>query len=586
MRSVSRRPRGTRCSWTSCCERPSPARSACRVPCAACCWRASVGLPAELQRGLHAAAVLGTRFSRGALRHVLAEPDYDTDRLEGAGLIAADGEECRFSHDLIRAAVYESLLRSTRRELHGRSAAWFAGRDPGLEADHLAAAEDPTAPAAYLRAATDEQRASRLDRALAHAQRSRDLARAAADLCAAFAKIGEVCLGRGRTDDAIAAFRESVDLASSSGERARGWLGLAGSLRIVDRYDEALGALEHAEQAAAAEADPRTLAQLWTLRGNLHFPRGELDECLGAHRRALAFAEQAGSPEDIARARGGLGDAQYQRGRMRTALAEFSCCVELCEQHGYAGLRLSYLPMVAVTQLYMGDFESALDVCSRCDAEAAQAGDLRAQLLSARHSRVGRAEPRTVCARRWQPPSAASSLAREIGARRFEAEGLILRGLALLGLGDRQQAHATLARGVTLTREAARTYCGPWALASLAMASDDPARCRALLDEGERWLADGCVSHNYLEFYRLAAAVSQRLGDWDASLRYADALEAYTRAEPLRWADLVISSSRALAHAGRSGADEGARAEIAAALDEARSMQFHELESRLAAWCS
>jgi DNA-binding SARP family transcriptional activator len=542
-------------------------------------------LPAELQRGLHAAAVLGTRFSRGALRHLLAEPDYDTDRLEGAGLIAADGEECRFSHDLIRAAVYESLLRSTRRELHGRSAAWFAGRDPGLEADHLAAAEDPTAPAAYLRAATDEQRASRLDRALAHAQRSRDLARAAPDLCAAFAKIGEVCLGRGRTDDAIAAFRESVDLASSSGERARGWLGLAGSLRIVDRYDEALGALNHAEQAAAAEADPRMLAQLWTLRGNLHFPRGELDECLGAHRRALAYAEQAGSPEDVARARGGLGDAQYQRGRMRTALAEFHRCVELCEQHGCAGLRLSYLPMVAVTQLYMGDFESALDVCERSAASAAHAGDLRAQLLSADI----RASVELNRARYTDALAAAErgvSIAREIGARRFEAEGLILHGLALLGLGDRQQAHETLARGVTLTREAARTYCGPWALASLAMASDDPARCRALLEEGERWLADGCVSHNYLEFYRLAAAVSQRLGDWDASLRYADALEAYTRAEPLPWADLVISSSRALAHAGRSDADENARAEIVAALEMARSMHFHEIESRLAAWCS
>jgi DNA-binding SARP family transcriptional activator len=541
-------------------------------------------LPAELQRGLHAAAVLGTRFSRGALRHVLAEPRYDTRRLEDAGLIATDGDECRFSHSVIRAAVYESLLRSTRRELHRRSAAWFEGRDSGLEADHLAAADDPAAPAAYLRAATEEHRASRLDRALAHAQRSRDLARAAPDLCAAFAKIGDVCLARGRTDDAIAAFRESVDLASSSGERARGWLGLAGSLRIVDRYDEALGALDHAEQAAAAESDPRMLARLWTLRGNLHFPRGELDDCLGAHRRALAFAEQAASPEDIVRARGGLADAQYQRGRMRTALAEFSRCVELCEQHGYASLRLSYLPMVAVTQLYMGDFSSALDVSSRCAAAAAHAGDLRAQLLSV-DIRASVELNRARYADALVATERGVSIAREIGARRFEAEGLILHGLALLGLGDRQQAHATLSRGATLTREAARTYCGPWALASLAMATDDPARCRALLDEGERWLADGCVSHNYLEFYRLAAAVGQRLGDWDASLRYADALEAYTRAEPLPWAELVISSSRALARAGRSETDTHVRADIAAARDMARSMQFYEVESRLAAWC-
>ncbi len=329
-------------------------------------------LPHELQRGLHAAAVLGARFARSALRHVLAEPGYDVGGLEHAGLIALEGEECRFSHALIRDAVYESLLRSTRRELHRRSAAWFEARDAGLQADHLAAADDPTAPAAYLRAADEEQRASRLDRALAHALRSRDLARSPTDLCAAFAWIGQISLTRGRTDDAIVAYRESVDLASTMAERARGWLGLAGSLRIVDRYDEALAALAHAEQAAMAGADPRTLAQLWTLRGNLHFPRGELNECLDAHSRALAYASQADSPEDIARSLGGLGDAQYQRGRMRTAHAEFDRCVALCEQHGFAGLRLSYLPMVASTQAYLGCFAEALEISARCEAEAAQ----------------------------------------------------------------------------------------------------------------------------------------------------------------------------------------------------------------------
>ena len=542
-------------------------------------------LPAGLQRGLQAAAVLGSQFSVSALRHVLAEPQYDTAGLEKAGLLAPLGEDCRFSHALIRAAVYESLLRSTRRELHHRSAVWFEGRDPGLEADHLAAAEDPAAPAAYLRAAAEERRASRLDRALAHAQRSRELARAAPDLCAAFASIGEVNLTRGRTDDAIAAFRESVDLAASSGERARGWLGLAASLRIVDRYDEALGALEHAEHAAADEADPRRMAQLWTLRGNLHFPRGEIDDCLAAHRRALDFAQEAGSPEDIARALGGLGDAQYQRGRMRTAHADFGRCVALCEQHGLAGLRLSYRPMLAVTHAYIGEFTRALEISDQTAAAASQAGDLRTQLLSL-NTRASLELYRA----QYEPALASTersmSLAREIGARRFEAESLVLNGLAMLGLGDRPHAREILADGVRLTRDAAQTYCGPWALASLALATDDPAQCRALLDEGERWLAEGCVSHNYFEFYRFAIEVSLRDADWDAALRHAGALEAYTAAEPLPWADLVIASSRALARAGRSRPDKRTRAELAAALEAARSMQFNELVPRLESRCA
>ena len=539
-------------------------------------------LPAELQRGLHAAAVLGSRFSLGALRHVLAEPGYGTGGLEHAGLLATEGDECRFSHSLIRDAVYESLLRSTRRELHRRSAAWFQGRSPGLEADHLAAAEDPSAPAAYLRAAIEEERASRLDRALAHAQRARELARAAPDLCAAFARIGGICLTRGRTDDAIAAFRESVDLASSTGERARGWLGLAASLRIVDRYDEALGALEHAEQSAAAENDPRLMAQLWTLRGNLHFPRGELDACLSAHGRALEYAQEAAVPEDIARALGGLGDAHYQRGRMYAAHAEFSRCVSLCEEHGLAGLRLSYLPMVATTEAYLGNFDSALEVSGRSEAAAAQAGDLRTQLLS----QSLRAMVEIYRANYRQALDAAErgvALAREIGARRFEAEALVLRGLAARGLGEHALMHESLVAGVAIAREGAHTYCGPWALAALALAIDDPARSRVLLDEGERWLAEGCVSHNYLEFYRHAVEVSLRSGDWSRAERYADALDQYTSEERLPWADLVIACGRAMARSGRSGSELPLRADRDALLDEARRMQFNEVAALLAA---
>ena len=49
-----------------------------------------------------------------------------------------------FAHALIRDAVYDTLLRSRRRELHRRAADWFDERDPVLHAEHLDRAEDPT----------------------------------------------------------------------------------------------------------------------------------------------------------------------------------------------------------------------------------------------------------------------------------------------------------------------------------------------------------------------------------------------------------------------------------------------------------
>src|SRR5271169_5934378 len=58
-----------------------------------------------------------------------------------------------FTHALIRDAIYDTLLRSRRRELHRRAAEWHADRDPVLCAEHLDRAEDPEAARGYLAAA-------------------------------------------------------------------------------------------------------------------------------------------------------------------------------------------------------------------------------------------------------------------------------------------------------------------------------------------------------------------------------------------------------------------------------------------------
>ena len=45
------------------------------------------------------------------------------------------------------------------------------------------------------------------------------------------------------------------------------------------------------------------------------------------------------------------------------------------------------------------------------------------------------------------------------------------------------------------------------------------------------------------------------IGDWDAAERYAQALEDYTRAEPLPRSDFFIARGRALAACGRGEID-------------------------------
>ena len=69
---------------------------------------------------------------------------------------------------------------------------------------------------------------------------------------------------------------------------------LAGSLRVVDRLDDAFEALERAERLATKLDDARRLSAIHVLRGNLYYPLGRITECLGQHELARDTADTPG----------------------------------------------------------------------------------------------------------------------------------------------------------------------------------------------------------------------------------------------------------------------------------------------------
>lgn len=359
-------------------------------------------------------------------------------------------------------------------------------------------------------------------------------------------------------------------------------LGLATSLRVVDRYDEALEVLRQAEDDATAEGDPRRLARVWHQRGNMHFPRGELEQCLCAHQRSLELAEGAGSPEDVARAHGGLCDAEYQRGRMQSALRHVLRCLELAVQHRLGTLRLAYLPMAAACRKYCGEFPAAQELAQQAATAAQEAGDLRTELV-ARSVAAMLALYRTDFAAALEGGSRSAALARQIGARRFEIEARVLAGLAHHGLGTDGEALAILTEAADQARAEAATYCAPWALAALALVRGSPAEGRRLLDEGRDLLQRGSVSPNHFELHAIGIEFSLRCGDTDGALRHAADLATYTRDEPLPWVDLVVGRGRALVAAARNPG-HGATVEVLRqTLQRARAMGFAALAPRLEA---
>lgn len=519
------------------------------------------------KRALQAASVLGQRFSLDALRQLTDDPGYSCARLVTSALVRPEGSDFLFSHALVQEGVYTSLLKTRRNELHAAAAAWFAERDPVLRAEHLDRAHDPAAPAAYLAAARAQTKALRFDAALRLADRGIALAEEQGTRCDLTCLRGDALRNTGATDESIAAFEAALPDADDDARRCRAWIGMAGGLRVADRQDDALRALDNAE--AAGQGRPFDLAWIHYLRGNVLFPLGRIEGCLTEHEKALRFAREAGSTEGEALALGGLGDAYYLRGHMRTACDHFRHCVDVSRRHGYGQIEVANRHMVGWTRLFLLELEGAYDDALDATALAASVSHHRAEQLAYMLAGVIKVE-------RGHLQAADSHLARAlelallVGARNFEAQTLQWMAQVQADQGDLPRATETLRQALAVVREVGMTFIGPSVLATIARLSTHPAERRARLREAETALDAGCVSHNQFWFARDAITVALEDRLWDEAERHAARLEAYTRAQPLAWADFQIARARALAAWGRGDRSEATAAELERLLDEAR----------------
>jgi tetratricopeptide (TPR) repeat protein len=138
------------------------------------------------------------------------------------------------------------------------------------------------------------------------------------------------------------------------------------------------------------------------------------------------------------------------------------------------------------------------------------------------------------------------ALAEAIGARRYQSTILFALADAALGLGRWDEAHERVERALALARETGMRFCGPLILGLNARLHDDARareQCRA---EAEALLAQGCVGHNPIGYYRYAIEDAIARGEWSRGLEHAAALEAYSRAEPLPYSDFLIARGRVL----------------------------------------
>jgi serine/threonine protein kinase/tetratricopeptide (TPR) repeat protein len=519
-------------------------------------WRRVARLPGPVRALMQAVAVAGAPTPLRVLGQAADLSSADAERAVALLRIGQlvhiyqSGHEPWIGayHDRVREAVAAQIPPETARALHRRLAgaldAWGLAA-PALLARHWQAADEPERAAACLLEAA-RQAAGKL----------------------AFERAASLYR------QVLALLPEAPASRDQAALRCQAWLGLAEDMRIIDCTDEALILLERAEPLAAAHELVDELATLYSLRGNLLFPRGDLDGCLAAHEQARIYAERAGSPERAARALSGLGDAYYVRGQMIAAHEHFSRCIALCREHGLVDIEVANLAMRGMTRYYQNDLGAALRDCMDAATAAMWVGHQRAEIV-ARNGCTGwiLTEMGRLAEARGEFETALDK-ARALGARRFEPNSLTwLAKIAALE-GRRGEADELARRSLAICRETGFAFVGPMALGALALVTDSAETRAQAVAEAQAVLATGGASHNYLYFHRDAMDALLAVGDVAAVERMADALERYTRAEPLPWSRFFVARARVLCAWQRGRRDPDLVSELDFLRAQARMVGF------------
>jgi class 3 adenylate cyclase/tetratricopeptide (TPR) repeat protein len=523
---------------------------------------------------VQAASVIGQRIDVDLLNFLTGKAKTAPSGLVERGLLRPQGQEYLFVHALIRDAVYHSLLQPTRAALHQRAAEWFAQRDNRLRAEHLALANAPEAPAAFLLAAREATARYHYETALGLIERGISLAREPTDRVALLLLQGETLHSLGRFSEAEPVYRAVLSATATRQQHCQGLIGLAALKRMGDDIDGALVDLAAAEGDATTDCLLAEQARIHTLRGNLLFPRGDLEGCLREHEAGLRFARAAGRPDLEAAALGGLGDAEYLHGRMGSARQRLEQCVALARELGLGRIEVANQAQVAHTMHYTGPLDQCLTVALEAMDAAHRVGHVRASInarAAALKALFGLARYDACLAMALET----DELIQRAGILRFRQICFLFHGRALAELGQRSEAIAVLREGLAFALDNGFAFHGPSVASGLAITVDDAAEKIDLLHRSSRAIAEGCVGHNQYRVYADGVDVAVDLGDAAMLRRYIDLLRHFPPGERVAWSDFHAFRGQALLRRLEVGATPESEALVREAQDRCSALALH-----------
>lgn len=277
------------------------------------------GLPPAEKLALQQASVIGLVFWDRALevlapQALAALPALLRRELivprQGAGV---EGEhEYAFRHQLLHQITYDTLLKSSRRELHARTANWLAGLPGSRGQAQLAAAAE-------------------------HYRRADDAARA----CDCLAGAAEHARGRhahGATlshiADALELMAQEPVLGSNALLRWRLLDVRERTLDLLGQRDEQLLDIETLQSLADLLDDDRRRGEVAWRRSDFAFRTGDVAAVDAPARQAMALAERMGDEALRLHALGRMAYAYHRRGDFDTAQALAQQGLDSARAHG------------------------------------------------------------------------------------------------------------------------------------------------------------------------------------------------------------------------------------------------------------
>ena len=262
------------------------------------------------------AALLGREFGYPLLAAVAGMEDaglrQGLARLVDAEIVFQRGEPPEatytFKHALVQEAAYESLLKRTRQQLHGRVVDVLVERFP----ERVAA--EPEVVARHAEAAGRSH-----------------------DAIAYYTRAGEQAQARPAHEEAIGHFRKAIALVET--------------------------------QPSDAERDARELSLQLALGASLQATRGySHQETEAAYERAAALADATGNAPRLGKARAALATVYYTRGEVERGRALAADVLAAAQARGDREQALLGRVDVGVPEHYQGKFASSLAHCERAIA--------------------------------------------------------------------------------------------------------------------------------------------------------------------------------------------------------------------------